>query len=282
MGYKKISDFIKIGLTALLSSSITAGIVINLNQTSQITNSSNQVQYVPINQGIFQQSFLAYDVTKQVFESVFELRGYINNSVNSSGSGFVISDDGYLISNAHVITYQVTTGRFPFFTTSTKVYDRITASYGDQPQEFELKVIAYDLVEDLAILKFVEQLDFKPVVLSNSDLVAYGEPVVVIGNALGYGLSITQGIVSAPNRIFTNSDGTLTNAIQTDAALNNGNSGGPLFNSKAEVIGVNSFKMVYSDSESMGFAIPSNDVIEFIKKTEISNGISIKYNTQTN
>lgn len=282
MGYKKNSDFIKIGLTALLSSSLTAGIVINLNQTSQITNSSNQVQYVPINQGIFQQSFLAYDVTKQVFESVFELRGYINNSVNSSGSGFVISDDGYLISNAHVITYQVTTGRFPFFTTSTKVYDRITASYGDQPQEFELKVIAYDLVEDLAILKFVEQLDFKPVVLSNSDLVAYGEPVVVIGNALGYGLSITQGIVSAPNRIFTNSDGTLTNAIQTDAALNNGNSGGPLFNSKAEVIGVNSFKMVYSDSESMGFAIPSNDVIEFIKKTEISNGISIKYNTQTN
>lgn len=277
MVYRKpVNDFLKIGLTALLSSSLTAAIVVGSNPTQINAAVSSQVQYVPIEQAVFEQSFLAYNVASKAFGSVFELRGYVNNSNNSSGSGFVINNEGYLITNAHVITYQATTGRWPFFTTTTKVHDRITASYGDQETEYELNVVAYDLVKDLAILKFVDQLQFSPITFANSDKVAYGEPVVVIGNALGYGLSITQGIVSAPSRVFTNQDGTLTNAIQTDAALNNGNSGGPLFNAKAQVIGVNSFKMVYSNSESMGFAIPSNDVLSYIKEVENEKNLKIE------
>ena len=277
MVYRKpVNDFLKIGITALLSSSLTAAIVVGSNPTQINAAVPSQVQYVPIEQAVFEQSFLAYNVASKAFGSVFELRGYVNNANNSSGSGFVINNEGYLITNAHVITYQATTGRWPFFTTTTKVHDRITASYGDQETEYELNVVAYDLTKDLAILKFVDQLQFSPTTFANSDNVAYGEPVVVIGNALGYGLSITQGIVSAPSRVFTNQDGTLTNAIQTDAALNNGNSGGPLFNSKAQVIGVNSFKMVYSNSESMGFAIPSNDVLEYIKEVENEKNLKIE------
>jgi S1-C subfamily serine protease len=269
-------DLIKLGLVAFLSSILTLSF--NSFLTPVVGNiSTNNVQYVPINQGVFEQSFLAYDVTKQTFASVFELTGFINNNSSSAGTGFVINDQGYLITNAHVITYAATTGRFPFFSTTTRLYDKIVASYGDQNEEFELEVVDYDLSLDIAILKFKNQMAFFPVVFANSAQVAYGEPVVVIGNALGYGLSVTKGIVSAPNRVFTNSDGSLTNAIQTDAALNNGNSGGPLFNAKAEVIGVNSFKMVYSNSESMGFAIPSNDVIEYINKISQKLGINIAY-----
>ncbi len=272
------SDLLKMSIVALLSSSITAASIVgfNLNNNS-VQQTTNNVQFVPINQGLFEQSFLAYNVVENSFSSVFELRAYINNSLNSSGSGFVINDEGHLITNAHVITYNATTGRFPFFTTTTKVYDRITGSYGDQEVEYNLEVISYDLAKDLAILRFVDNLEFNPVVFADSDKVAYAEPVVVIGNSLGYGLSITQGIVSAPNRVFTNNDGTFTNAIQTDAALNNGNSGGPLFNSRSEVIGVNSFKMVYSNSESMGFAIPSNDVIGYINEVSANLGLKINY-----
>jgi serine protease Do len=269
-------DLIKLGLVALLSSSLTLSINSFLTPPV-VNNSSNIVQYVPINKGVFEQSFLAYDVTKQTFASVFELTGFINNNSSSAGTGFVINDQGYLITNAHVITYAATTGRFPFFSTTTRVYDKIVGSYGDQNEEFELQVIDYDLTLDIAILKFKNHMEFFPVVFADSLQVAYGEPVVVIGNALGYGLSVTKGIVSAPNRVFTNADGSLTNAIQTDAALNNGNSGGPLFNAKAEVIGVNSFKMVYSNSESMGFAIPSNIVIDFINATNQKLGINITY-----
>lgn len=274
------SDLLKMSIVALLSSSVTAASIVGLNLNTQVQATTNNVQFVPINQGLFEQSFLAYSVVEQSFSSVFEIRSYINNSLNSSGSGFVINDDGYLITNAHVITYNATTGRFPFFTTTTKVYDRITGSYGDIDVEYNLEVINYDLAKDLAILKFSDNLDFNPVTFADSNKVAYAEPVVVIGNSLGYGLSVTQGIVSAPNRVFTNSDGSLTNAIQTDAALNNGNSGGPLFNSRAQVIGVNSFKMVYSNSESMGFAIPSNDVIEYINEISVLKGINIKYNIE--
>jgi serine protease Do len=273
------SDLLNVGLVALLSSSITAASIVGLNLgISDIPEYNRSVEFVPINQGLFEQSFLAYNVVKQSFSSVFEIRSYINNSLNSSGSGFVINDDGYLITNAHVITYAATTGRFPFFSTTTRVYDRITASYGDQDIEYSLEVISFDLAKDLAILKFIDNLNFSPVIFADSNKVAYGEPVIVIGNSLGYGLSITQGIVSAPSRVFTNSDGTFTNAIQTDAALNNGNSGGPLLNSRAEVIGVNSFKMVYSNSESMGFAIPTNDVILYINEVNASLNIEINYN----
>jgi serine protease Do len=272
-------DLLKIGLSAALASMLTAAVLNRQNEINPTNyNLFSQVQYVPINQGLFDQSFLAYSVVSRTFASVFELRTYNNNRFSSSGSGFVINEDGYLITNAHVITYSATTGRFPFFTTTTMMYDRITGSYGDQDLEYNLEVIAYDLIKDLAILKFIDSLDFNPVTFANSNNVAYAEPVVVIGNALGYGLSVTQGIVSAPNRRFTNSDGSFTNAIQTDAALNNGNSGGPLFNSRAQVIGVNSFKMVYSNSESMGFAIPSNDVIDYIELVSKDNNLPIKYN----
>ena len=100
--------------------------------------------------------------------------------------------------------------------------------------------------------------------------------VVAIGNANGYGISVTQGVVSAPYRNFTSS-GINTVAIQTDAAINEGNSGGPLANKYGAIIGINSFKTVTSTSESLGFAIPSYVVLSYIEEVNQDLNLNIKY-----
>ena len=166
----------------------------------------------------------------------------------SSGSGFIISADGYILSNYHVVEG------------ANKL--TVITYMGD---EYEAKLVGFDKMNDVSILK-VEATGLDPVTIGSSDDLIVGDQVVAIGNPLGeLTSSLTVGYISAKDRTI-NTDGSLINMMQTDAAINPGNSGGPLFNMKGEVVGITTAK--YSGStgsgasiEGIGFAIPIADVM---------------------
>ena len=166
----------------------------------------------------------------------------------STGSGFIISEDGYVLTNYHVVE-------------GADVVS-ITTPGGD---EYDANVIGSDATNDVALLK-VEATGLPYVALGNSDELIVGDQVVAIGNPLGELTStMTVGYVSGKERDVT-TDGTTINMIQTDAAINSGNSGGPLFNMMGEVVGITTAKYSGNSSsgasiEGIGFAIPINDVL---------------------
>lgn len=169
----------------------------------------------------------------------------------SSGSGFIISTDGYVVTNCHVVEG------------ATAV--TVTVSTGD---EYEATIIGSDSVNDVALLK-VEASGLPAVKIGSSDKLAIGDMVCAIGNPLGsLTATLTVGYVSGKDRQVTTDNSTI-NMIQTDAAINSGNSGGPLFNMYGEVVGITSAK--YSGTTSSGasiegisFAIPIDDVMSII------------------
>ena len=166
----------------------------------------------------------------------------------SFGSGFILTENGYVVTNAHVVSG------------ASAIY--VTTHDGE---EMEAKLVGSDTTNDVAVLK-VEAEGLPAVTVGSSDELIVGDQVVAIGNPLGDLTStMTVGYVSAKDRDVT-TDGTTINMIQTDAAINSGNSGGPLFNMKGEVVGITTAKYSGSSSsgasiESIGFAIPIDDVI---------------------
>ena len=142
----------------------------------------------------------------------------------------------------------------------------ISASVKGSNEDKDIAVIAVQLSD----IPEETLNDIKVATVGDSTSLEVGEPVVAIGNAYGFGLSVTSGIVSALNRevTATNEDGSSTTQlmIQTDAAINPGNSGGALLNSKGELIGINSVKFVSEDVEGMGYAIPISDVESIINE----------------
>ncbi len=180
-------------------------------------------------------------------QSTTNIWGQVSETA-SSGTGFIISEDGYILSNYHVV----------------EGASRLTViTYmGD---EYEAKLVGYDEMNDVSILK-IEATGLKSVTIGSSDALIVGDQVVAIGNPLGeLTSSLTVGYISAKDRTI-NTDGNLINMMQTDAAINPGNSGGPLFNMRGEVIGITTAK--YSGStgtgasiEGIGFAIPIDDVM---------------------
>lgn len=182
--------------------------------------------------------------------------------VSAAGSGIVMSSDGYIVTNAHVI-YDTESEYKMGKATSVSV---IMGENHDE--EYEAEIVGYDIQTDLAVLK-IDAEDLMPAEFGNSDDLQVGELVVAIGNPLGFELygTTTCGIVSAKNREVQLEDRTMT-LIQTDAAINSGNSGGMLLNSCGQVIGINSLKMSASYGEAsvegLGFAIPINDAAEII------------------
>jgi serine protease Do len=160
----------------------------------------------------------------------------------SLGSGFLISADGYVVTNNHVISEA----------------DEITVTLMSG-EEYKAEVVGRDGFSDLALLKIDAGKPLQFATLGDSDKTRVGEWVFTIGNPFGLGGTVTAGIVSARNRDINT--GPYDDYIQTDAAINRGNSGGPMFNMKGEVIGVNT--MIFSPtgtSIGIGFAIPSNQV----------------------
>ena len=166
----------------------------------------------------------------------------------SFGSGFILTENGYVVTNAHVVSG------------ANAIY--VSTHDGEK---MEAKLVGSDTTNDVAVLK-VEANDLPAVKVGSSDALIVGDQVVAIGNPLGDLTStMTVGYVSAKDRDVT-TDNTIINMIQTDAAINSGNSGGPLFNMKGEVVGITTAKYSGSSSsgasiESIGFAIPIDDVI---------------------
>lgn len=187
----------------------------------------------------------------------------IPNQELGSGSGIIYSEDGYIITNYHVIE------------NATSVM--ITLSDGT---EYDARIIGSDASSDLAVLK-VEAENLPEAELGDSSSLQIGELVVAIGNPLGYENTVTDGIVSGLNRQLTDYIDSAT-LIQTNATINSGNSGGALVNSKGKVVGINSAKLVASNAEGMGFALSINEVRpiveEIISKGHVSRpylGVSI-------
>lgn len=171
-----------------------------------------------------------------------------------TGTGIVMTDDGYIVTNAHVVyDEEYNAGE------AVDVY----VLFSDQSKH-NAKIIAYDTETDIAVLK-TDSTDLIPATFGNSDELRVGELVITVGNPLGFDLfgSVTSGIVSALNRKIAINEKNMT-LIQTDAAINEGNSGGPLLNSCGQVIGINSAKIPsdYGSAsvEGLGFAIPINEV----------------------
>lgn len=173
----------------------------------------------------------------------------MTNTATAEGSGIIISEDGYILTNNHIIN-----------TSSTSSYyevgkaNKVTITLYQDETEYEATIVGTDEETDLAVLK-IDKTGLTAAELGNSSSVQVGEFAMAIGNPLGMQSSVSSGMISAVNRKVT-SDGKTYTLIQTDTAINSGNSGGALVNSKGQIIGVNTLKMSGSGIEGMGFAIP--------------------------
>ena len=178
------------------------------------------------------------------------------DSPGGSGSGFIIDRAGYILTNYHVI----------------EAAERITVTLADG-RTFRAEVAGTDPAIDVALLKITGGRDLPEVALGNSDELRVGEWVCAIGNPLGYVHSVTVGVVSFIGRKLF--DASLDDYIQTDAAINFGNSGGPLINTRGEVIGINS--AVSSRTSSIGFAVPINQAVAILPQLKASGRVSRGY-----
>lgn len=171
-----------------------------------------------------------------------------------TGSGMIMNTDGYILTNAHVVSDARS----------------IEVILSDE-RKFKATLIGSDKVTDIAVIK-IKADNLKAATFGDSDKVKVGERAVAIGNPLGMDLSfsLTQGVISAINRNITVENTNMT-LIQTDAAINEGNSGGPLINQYGEIIGINSVKIIDTSAEGLGFAIPINTAMPIVKQL-IENG----------
>ena len=201
--------------------------VVNISTTQTVRTTSNQFPFQFPPGSPFEEMFKDFQTPTE-------------RKASSLGSGFIIKENGIVITNNHVIAEA----------------DDILIKVNSK--EYKAKVIGADPYMDIAVLKMETKDKFKPVQFGNSDIARVGDWVVAIGNPFGLGGTVTSGIISARNRDIgmTRYD----DFIQTDASINQGNSGGPLFNLKGEVVGINTAIIApgRSGSIGIGFAIPSN------------------------
>ncbi len=192
---------------------------------------------------------IAEQVSASVVSIVTETQArsyYGTTSQEGAGTGIIVSADGYIMTNNHVIES----------TTNVSVVDSEGELYDD------VTIIGRDPLNDVAFLKINSNDTFKPAVLGNSETIRIGQQVIAIGNALGqYNNTVTSGIISGTGRPVTAQTASgetesLTDLLQTDASINPGNSGGPLVNMAGQVIGINT--AIAADANGIGFAIPIN------------------------
>lgn len=281
------SSFLKTALVAVVAGVLGGGLTIgayNLYQNQAVSNSDDsqattKVSNVKVN--VSTQATKAFNkikravVTVEAYQksdnSIDSIFGFSSGSSEettseSEGSGVIYKKNGntaYVVTNNHVIS-----GADSFY---VMLYSgkRVKAT-----------VVGKDSVSDLAVLKIDAKNVEQTATFGNSDNIQVGETALAIGSPMGseYATSLTQGIISAKKRTLdiTNSSGVTTGSttvIQTDAAINSGNSGGPLVNLDGQVIGINSMKLSSNSSssenasvEGMGFAIPSNEVVKIINQ----------------
>lgn len=178
-----------------------------------------------------------------------------NHESSAAGTGIIVTSDGYILTNKHVINGA----------------SRVSVILDDGTTYEDVEVVATDPLNDVAFLKIKDVSDLAQATLGDSKTINVGQQVIAIGNALGeYQNTVTAGIISGTGRSVTASDGsgrnaeTLSDMIQTDAAINSGNSGGPLVNAAGEVIGINT--ATSTSAENMGFAIPISSAKGMLKQ----------------
>lgn len=215
-------------------------------------------------------------VAKKVLPSIVGIQVTITSNswygqttqVSSEGSGVIFSQDGYIITNYHVIESTLTSTGEASKAATLNVY-----LYTDPDSAVVGSVIGYDISADLAVLK-IDCAGLTPVDLGNSDKLQVGDIAIALGNPGGLQFlgSVSQGIISGLNRTIQ-SDSAYENLtlIQTDAAINPGNSGGALVDVNGKLVGINSAKLVAEEYEGMGFSIPVNDVVSICTEI-IKNG----------
>ena len=195
-------------------------------------------------------------------------QGYFMHTqeVEGIGSGFIINQEGYILTNYHVV----------------KGAQEISVTLSNDVTT-TAQIVNYDENQDVAMIKITDESVKIPatVELGDSDSLQPGEEVIAIGTPLSTELSstVTKGIISATSRSVAVQSGVTMNLIQTDAAINAGNSGGPLVNTKGEVVGINSSKISGEAVEGIGFSIPINDIkdkIESLSKPILNLGISVR------
>lgn len=275
----KIFGTIAIALTIALSGGLIGGLVTYKTITSNLEGKT--VNLAPVN---FTQSdenaLSAQEVYQKVSPAVVtistkgtEYKGFFAQDVEGIGSGFIINEDGYILTNYHVVELSISN--------NTKDVTVILST----GEEVAAKVVNYDQNRDIAMVKLADGTKVPAVAeLGDSDGLYVGQEVVAIGTPLGknFAQTLTKGIVSGVNRNLTTEGGNTGDYIQTDAAINSGNSGGPLINTKGEVIGINTAKLSGQSEttiEGMGFAIPINDAkdrIESLSKPILNLGITVR------
>lgn len=210
-------------------------------------------------------SYTAAKASEKVSDSVVGILCYSDDvpdqadttTASSQGSGIIFSQDGYVITNAHVIGNSKTAYAIRVVTSDGKVY--------------KAGVVGYDSRTDIAVLKMDDAKGLTPATFGDSSQLEVGQDIIVVGNpgGLDYQNTTTKGVISALDRKLLTSS--LTKYIQTDAAINPGNSGGPLVNYYGQVVGITTSKIVSETYEGMGFAIPSQTVKNIVD-TLVKNG----------
>ncbi len=237
------------------------------NSTTQNT-SQNTVTYLPTSTS---DSLTTPQIYEKTINSVVAISTYLNQGgyqqAIGTGTGIIMSEDGYIITNAHVI----------------EDGNQIMVTLNDGT-EYQAQVVGSDSKVDIAVIK-VEATGLTAGNFGDSDSLVHGEPAIVIGNPLGmdFAGTITDGIISSTSR-EVKIDNYIMNLLQTNAAVNRGNSGGPLINCRGEIVGVVSAKISVDDVEGIGFAIPINTALnvanDFIEYGYVKNrpmlGISVE------
>ena len=260
-------------ICSLFGGTIGSGVTYYVaGKNGNFNNSNSSVTTDPVSFATDDTALSAADIYKKVApavviistKSIQSVNGWFQQEVEGMGSGFIINNDGYILTNYHVINGS----------------KEVTVTLSDN-REVTATVVNYDEDQDLAMIKINEDIDVPGVVeLGDSDALQPGEEVLAIGSPLSKELSytLTKGIVSALNRSVETQSGVNTNLIQTDTAINSGNSGGPLINTKGQVVGINTLK-ASDGAEGIGFAIPINDVkekIDSLSKPILNLGVSIR------
>ena len=204
-------------------------------------------------------------VAKKVLPSIVGIEvSYTVNSMffnqqstaTATGSGIIISEDGYIITNNHVISSSSSSS---YYTIGEANSIKVTLN-GDETK-YDAKIVGTDSQTDLAVIK-IDKTGLTAAELGNSSSVQVGEFAMAVGSPLGMQNTVTGGMISALDREVTDSDGKTFTLIQTDAAINSGNSGGALVNSEGKVIGINTLKLSGTGIEGIGFAIPINSTTD--------------------
>ena len=224
----------------------------NINNNTNVLDRKFTVSEIGLSTGI-----------NNVYDSVVVVQNYKNDKSNGIGSGFIYNNDGYIMTNSHVIEG------------ASNI--KVMLMSGDA---VDATIIGDDEYADIAVIKIDKKYVTKVATLGSSESINVGDTVFTIGSPISseyYG-TVTRGILSGKNRLVNvtveSSNDWIMNVMQTDAAINPGNSGGPLCNANGDVIGINSMKLVQSQVEGMGFAIPIEDAISYANM--IVNGEKIK------